>query len=156
YPQRCRRLVLAATAAGGLMVPGKLSVLSKMASPRRYTDADYMAEIGGELYGGALRHRPELLREHAHHMRAPRGRGYYYQQLAMLGWTSVFGLPLLRQPTLVIAGSDDPIVPLVNAKILAALIPKAKLHVVDDGHLFLVSRTDEIAELVRGFLAAKA
>ena len=34
----CRRLILAATAAGGLMAPGKPSVLLKMASPRRYLD----------------------------------------------------------------------------------------------------------------------
>jgi len=153
YPQRCRRLVLAATAAGGLMVPGELSVLSKMASPRRYADPEYMAQVGAELYGGVFRRRPELLRKHAHHMRAPRGRGYQYQQLAMLGWNSALGLPLLRQPTLVLAGSDDPIVPLVNARMLAALIPDARLHVVDDGHLFLVTRAPEIARVVDAFLA---
>jgi len=155
YPQRCRRLVLAATASGGLMVPGKLSVLSKMVSPRRYSDPGYMAQVGAELYGGVFRRRPELLRKHAHHMRAPRGQGYYYQQLAMLGWTSAFGLPMLRQPTLVLAGSDDPIVPLVNAKVLATLIPNARLHVVDDGHLFLLSRAREIAQLVGNFLAGR-
>ena len=42
--KRCRRLVLAATSPGHLMVPGKLAVHLKMASPRRYRDPEYMEE----------------------------------------------------------------------------------------------------------------
>jgi pimeloyl-ACP methyl ester carboxylesterase len=53
-------------------------------------------------------------------------------------------------------GNDDPIVPLINAKILAFLIRRAKLHVVDDGHLFLVSRAKEVAPVVRKFLMENA
>jgi pimeloyl-ACP methyl ester carboxylesterase len=49
-------------------------------------------------------------------------------------------------------GTDDPIVPLINAKILAASIPKAKLHIVDDGHLFLISRASEVAPVIERFL----
>ncbi len=156
YPRRCRRLVLAATGPGVLMVPGKLSVLRKMLSPRRYSDPDFMSKFGGELYGGEFRNRPELLREHGRHIRSPKGRGYYYQLLAAAGWSSLPWLRLLRQPTLVLAGSDDPIVPLINAKILARLIRNATLHVVDDGHLFLISRALELAPVVLRFLAAPA
>ncbi len=53
--KRCRRLVLAATSPGHLMVPGKLTVLLKMATPRRYKDPDYMRRVAGDIYGGALR-----------------------------------------------------------------------------------------------------
>ena len=42
--------------------------------------------------------------------------------------------PRIRQPTLILAGDDDPIVPLVNARIMATLIPDARLHVYHDGH----------------------
>ena len=66
YPRRCRRLVLAATSTGSLMIP---------ASPR-------------------------VLR-------------------------------LIRQPTLILAGDDDPIIPLANARLMAALLPDARLHVQD-------------------------
>src|SRR5207302_9083749 len=52
--KRCRRLVLAATSPGHLMVPGKLTVLLKMATPRRYKDPDYMRRIAGDIDGGAL------------------------------------------------------------------------------------------------------
>ena len=43
YPKRVRRLVLAATAMGGLtMLPGHPRVLLKMVNPRRYVDKGYM------------------------------------------------------------------------------------------------------------------
>jgi poly(3-hydroxyalkanoate) depolymerase len=152
--ERCRRLVLAATSAGAVMVPGKLGVISKLVSPRRYVDPAYLAGVGGQLYGGAYRHDAELLSSHASHIHPPRGLGYLYQLLAAIGWTSIFWLHTLRQPTLVIAGSDDPIVPLVNGRLLAALIPNARLHVIDDGHLFLVSRAGEVGPLVRDFVTS--
>jgi pimeloyl-ACP methyl ester carboxylesterase len=62
---------------------------------------------------------------------------------------------LLRQPTLVLAGSDDPIAPVINARILASLIPRAQLHVVDSGHLFLVTRAQEVAPIIKRFLAGE-
>ena len=55
YPGRCRRLILAATSAGVLMVPGQFSVLRRLANPRRYYDRDYLKRIAPELYGGSLR-----------------------------------------------------------------------------------------------------
>lgn len=153
FPGRCRRLILAATSAGALMVPGKLSVLLKLVSPRRYRDPAFLDAVGGSLYGGGYRKDPELLHEHARHVRPPKGRGYLYQLLAGWGWSSLWWLGSLRQPTLVMHGSDDPIIPLINAKILARLIRKAKLFVIDDGHLFLVNRAQEVAPVVRRFLA---
>ena len=66
-------------------------------------------------------------------------RGYAAQLYAITGWTSLPWLCRLRQPTLVLAGDDDPIVPLVNGRILARLIPDARLHVVrGGGHLFVL------------------
>ena len=156
FPGRCRRLVLAATSPGALMVPGKPSVLLKLVSPRRYRDPAFLDAVGGSLYGGGYRRDPELLREHARHVRPPKGRGYLYQLLAGWGWSSLWWLGSLRQPTLVMHGNDDPIIPLVNAKILARLIRRARLFVIDDGHLFLVSRAQEVAPVVRGFLAETA
>src|SRR5215475_9501940 len=75
--KRCRRLVLAATSPGHLMVPGKPSVLLKMATPRRYRDPAYMKEIAGQIYGGALRNQPDLLRDHLGHVRWSSNYGYY-------------------------------------------------------------------------------
>ena len=150
--KRCRRLVLAATSPGHLMVPGKLTVLLKMATPRRYKDPDYMNKVAGEIYGGALRESPELVRDHLRHVRWSSDYGYYLQLIAGVGWSSLPWLPFLSQPTLVIAGTDDPIVPVANGRILAALIPDARLVTIDDGHLFLVTSADKSAEIISEFL----
>ena len=156
YPKRCRRLILAATSPGVIMVPARLSVLSKLVGPRRYTDPSYLKQIGAEIYGGAYRHDAALLEEHSRHIQAPRGRGYLYQLLAASGWSSLPWLGGLRQTTLVMHGNDDPIVPLANAKILAARIRNATLQVIDDGHLFLITRAREVAPVVKRFLRQEA
>ncbi len=153
YPGFCRKLVLAATAPGTTMVPGSPSVLSKMASVRRYTDPGYMREIAADIYGGAFRTDPTLISTHARAMKGATQYGYALQLLAMAGWTSLPWLWTLRQPTLVMAGTDDPLVPLINAKVLARLIPKARLELIEDGHLFLVTRPAECAAIIEAFLA---
>jgi poly(3-hydroxyalkanoate) depolymerase len=150
--KRCRRLVLAATSPGHLMVPGKLTVLLKLATPRRYKDPDYMGRIAGDIYGGTLRDSPELVRKHLRHVSWSSDYGYYLQLIAGFGWTSLPWLRLLPQPTLVMAGTDDPIVPLANARILAGLIPDARLVTLDEGHLFLVTSAERSARLVSDFL----
>jgi poly(3-hydroxyalkanoate) depolymerase len=153
---RCRRLVLAATSPGHLMVPGRPSVMLKMATPRRYKDPDYMQRIAGDVYGGALRGAPELARKHLRHVRWSSDYGYYLQLFAGFGWSSLPWLRTLSQPTLILAGTDDPIVPVVNARILATLIPKARLVTIDDGHLFLVTSAHESAEIISEFLSKAA
>lgn len=45
----------------------------------------------------------------------------------------------IKHPTLVLAGNDDPLVPLVNARLHAWLLKDSRLHVFDDGHLFLLT-----------------
>ena len=150
--KRCRRLVLAATSPGHLMVPGKPSVLLRMATPRRYKDADYMRRIAGELYGGAFRDSPEAASRHLRHVGWSSDYGYYLQLAAAFGWSSLPFLRLLSQPTLVMAGTDDPIVPIANGRILAKLIRNARLVTIDDGHLFLVTSARASAQIVGNFL----
>jgi poly(3-hydroxyalkanoate) depolymerase len=154
-PRRCRRLVLAATSTGSLMVPARPRVLLHLASPRRHRDRAHAARIAGTIYGGALRRQPELAEplELAHATPASR-RGYLYQLAASAAWTSLPWLRLIRQPTLILAGDDDPIIPLVNARLMAALVPDARLHVYPDGHLGLLTRVAELAPLVSDFLLA--
>ena len=154
--KRCRRLVLAATSPGHLMVPGKLSVLLKLATPRRYKDPAYMHAIAGDIYGGALRASPELVRRHLRHVRWSSDYGYYLQLIAGFGWSSLPWLPFVAQPTLVMAGTDDPIVPVANGKILAGLIPDARLVTINDGHLFLVTSAEESAQIISRFLNSRA
>jgi poly(3-hydroxyoctanoate) depolymerase len=72
------------------------------------------------------------------------------QLLAGTGWTSIHWLHRIRQP--VITGQHDPLVPPINGRILAALLPNAQLVEVDCGHLFLLTRPDEVAAIIDLFL----
>ena len=153
YPVRCRRLILVSTGTGALMVPGNPSALAKIATPRRYQDPVYMAQVAGEIYGGKMRTRPELAHEFARTTHFGSALGYFSQMLGGVGWTSIFWLRKLRQPTLILHGDDDPLVPLVNAKIMHRLIPHSKLYIFHDGHLGLGTSARELAQVVDQFLS---
>ncbi len=154
YRARCRRLILAATAPGVTMVPPGLRVMLNMATPRRYIDRGYAHRIAGSVYGGRFRHDTASVAETLRHVRFSSRRGYYLQLAAIAGWTSVPWLPLLTQPTLIMAGTDDPLVPAPNARLMQRLIPNARLESVDCGHLFLVTQAATSARIVGDFLAA--
>nr|WP_234974436.1 poly(3-hydroxyalkanoate) depolymerase [Williamsia sterculiae] len=153
HPRRCRRLVLASTATGSVMVPARPQVLRKMITPQRYRDPEYAVNVAGELYGGRLRDDPHQIKTLLHdHSRVGSKRGYVLQLLAGVGWSSLPALPLIRQPTLILAGDDDPIIPLVNARIMHRLLPDAELHVYSDGHLGLITLAGELGPRVGAFL----
>ena len=121
-------------------------------NPLRYWGPQYMELIAPKIYGGSLRTNKLRARDHARKMRPPSIKGYYYQIAAIAGWTSLPWLHKLDQPTLVLAGDDDPIVPLINARLLAARIPDSQLRVVDCGHLFLLTRAEALAPEIEDFL----
>src|SRR5690349_16127185 len=152
-PHRCRRLVLAATGTGALMVPAHPRVLAKMVTPRRFSDPDYAAKIAGELYGGTVRaHGEDVARLFVRQLHAGSKVGYLHQMLAGAVWTSLFGLPAVRQETLIVSGTDDPIIPVVNAHIMNALLPHSRLHLHSGGHIDLVHNAAELAPIVEQFL----
>jgi len=157
HPDRVRRLVLAATTPGVISLPGRPSALWILMTPRRYYDSGYLEDVAPTLYGGRVRDHPELMVRHGHvrATRPPTPRGYVGQMIALRRWTSLRRLRGLQPRTLVMAGDDDPIIPLTNARMIARLAPGARLHVVEGGgHLFLFTRPAEMAEQVRGFLDA--
>jgi poly(3-hydroxyalkanoate) depolymerase len=152
-PDRVRRLVLVATAPGALMIPGHPRVLLRMLTPRRHRNPAYAARIAGELYGGSARENPLVARDLLHATtRLGPARGYFYQLISTVGWTSLPLLPRLRPPTLILAGDDDPIIPLVNARIMRRLIPRSQLHVYHGGHLELAADAERLASAVEAFL----
>jgi len=150
YAKRVRCMVLAATSAGMVAVPGHISALSKMVNPLRYTDPDYLHKNFETLYGKISE---EKMLKHSMRISPPTKKGYLFQLMAMAGWTSAPFLPFLSQPTLILAGDEDKIVPLANAQILKTLIPNSRLQVIKGaGHLFFVSRADEKVPMIRNFL----
>jgi poly(3-hydroxyoctanoate) depolymerase len=156
YPSRVRRLVLAATSCGLGSIPGHPAALAAMANPLRFHSRSFFELVAPYVYGGASR-RSALQRSDEARLwlrRRPSFRGYAYQLVAITGWSSLPWLHRLSQPTLVVAGSEDPLVPVRNARILARRIPNATLHVVEGGgHLFLIDQAAESAAAIRRFLA---
>jgi len=152
YSARCRRLILVATSTGALMFPAHLTVLTKMLNPARYFRADYMRAIAPTIYGGRIRREPELIGKIFEQVHPPASLGYYGQMLGAAGWTSIHWLFWLRQPTLIIAGDDDPLIPLLNARLMAALIPNSTLQIVNDGHLFILTDAPKAAQMTQDFL----
>jgi poly(3-hydroxyalkanoate) depolymerase len=152
-PWRCRRLILVATGTGAVMVPAHPRVLAKMLTPRRFSDPDYAGSIAGELYGGTVRaHGEDVARLFLQQLHAGSRMGYLHQLLAGLVWTSVFALPAVRQRTLIVAGTDDPIIPMANAHIMNALLPHSRLHQHSGGHIDLVHNAAELAPVIEKFL----
>jgi poly(3-hydroxyalkanoate) depolymerase len=152
-PRFVRRLVLVGTATGSAMVPARLGVLSKMVTPRRFNDPLYAASIVGEIYGGSARRHPDrVLSLMGDNMRPASRLGYVHQLLAGVGWVSLPWLPLIRQPTLILAGDDDPIVPAINGRVMHRLLPHATLHIYSGGHVTLVTEPEQIAPVVSAFV----
>jgi poly(3-hydroxyalkanoate) depolymerase len=156
HPSRVRRLVLAATGTGWTSVPGDLRVLPILLNTRRYTSPRFLEQVGPRLYGGDVRGDPEILRRQSalRLLYPPTTAGYWWQLMATAGWTSVPWLHRLPHRTLVLAADDDPISHVANGRLLACLIPRARLAVMEGGgHLFAISRPAETARLVERFLA---
>ena len=153
--QRVGRLVLAATGFGAGSVPGSTSAWAELLRPTRYFSPGHLRRVGPAVFGGEVRRRPEILREHgllraAH---APSSRGYVYQLLAAGTWASLPWLRLVTAETLVLMGDDDPIVHPVNGRVLARVLPNARLRIVPHaGHLFLIDQPDDAAAIVNEFL----
>jgi poly(3-hydroxyalkanoate) depolymerase len=152
-PSRCRRLILAATMPGTPMVPGAPGVLIELATPRRFNDPDHLRRIAGDLYGGRARTEPVLADASVQPTEHPAGSfGYWLQLAAIAGWSSHLWLAAVRQPTLILAGDDDPIIPLANAHWMASLLPNSRLHVLSDGHYFIRTSVEETSRVIREFL----
>ncbi len=129
-------------------------MLLALVSRRRYRDPAYLREVAPRLYGGKARTGRSLLEEDVRVARPPSRAGYATQLFAAWGWSSLRWLHRIPHETLVLAGDDDPIVPLVNSRILARRIPRARLEVLPGaGHLFLLDSPDEAAARVIPFLS---
>jgi poly(3-hydroxyalkanoate) depolymerase len=154
-PDRVRRLVLCATGPGLGGVPPKPLAALMLATPARYYHPRLLELSIPHIAGGRTRRDPSALAAHAGERLAnpPELLGYAYQLYAASGWSSLPWLHRVAQPTLIVAGDDDPSVPLGNARLLAARLPDSRLHVVrGGGHLFLLDEPQSAIPQIGGFL----
>jgi poly(3-hydroxyoctanoate) depolymerase len=123
-PQRVRRLVLVATSCGIGGVPSPEDRWLKTYTP-----------LAGQPWP-----RLDVL-------------GMFGQAIALASWSSIPFLGAIRQPTLVIRGAYDRLVPPENGALLARRIPGARLVTLDVGHdLQRADRAGLLAREVEAFL----
>jgi poly(3-hydroxyalkanoate) depolymerase len=154
-PERVERLVLGATSPGVPSVPPNPLVSLLMLSPARYYNRRLAELIVPVIAGGRTARDRGVLRAGLDERLAqpPTPFGYLYQLYSVMGWSSHPWLRQLRQPTLVLHGDEDPVVPLINARYLARAIPQGALHVIrGGGHLFLFDQPDSAMPAIEDFL----
>lgn len=155
HPDFVGNLVLVGTMLGIGSRPVPLRVHKTLLSTTRYRDRAAMERDLPLLAGGRTARDPEVLAAllDARESHPPSTRGYYYQQLSLVAWSSWWWLKRLRCPTLVLHGADDPVVPRANARMLAARIPGARLALVDGaGHLLLFDEAEQVGPVIDTFL----
>lgn len=152
---RVRRLVLASTTFGIGGIPPMPAIQRALWSSRRFRSADVAVETMRTLAGGRTAADPEalaaVLEDRAGN--APTARGYYYQFLSTLWWSSMWWLHTLDVPALVLHGAADPVVSVQNARIVSWLLPDAQLQIVPGaGHLALFDQASDVAGPIERFL----
>jgi poly(3-hydroxyoctanoate) depolymerase len=132
-------------------LPGRPEALWHFIHPRSY-HPERLERVAGDMFGGRLRTEPELVR--SMHIRRPTDTvAALYRMAPLFGWTSLPWLWAIGQPTLVIAGDDDPVTPLANHRVIATLIPRARLHTVrGGGHLVLLDSAEQVGPVIASFL----
>lgn len=74
-----------------------------------------------------------------------------YRGQALFFWRGQRRLALIKQPTLIVGGTDDPITPHEEAEWIHEQIENSKLHLVDDGHVAIYTSAVEVASAINGF-----
>jgi poly(3-hydroxyalkanoate) depolymerase len=154
-PNRVRRLVLCASAPGLGGIPPRPVAALMLATPARYYHPRLLALTLPHIAGGRTAREPDAFSEQsaARLLRPPSAVGYAYQLYAVAGWSSLPWLHRVSQRTLVVAGEDDPSVPVRNGRLLASRLPDARLHVVKGGgHLFLLDEPETVVGVISAFL----
>jgi pimeloyl-ACP methyl ester carboxylesterase len=155
-PERVRRLVLCAASGGvGTRPPKPLAALM-MLTPARYQNGELARRAVPHIAGGRTATDPVALQEGLVHRLAnpPSTSGYLGQLYAASGWSSAPWLRRVKHRTLILHGTDDPVVPVENAHSMVRVMPNAQLHVLEGaGHLFMLDDPDAVVSVLSSFLA---
>jgi pimeloyl-ACP methyl ester carboxylesterase len=156
-PDVVRRLVLVAATPGWGGIPATPWAAAALSTPLRMYSRWYYRVSSEALVGGEVERDPGFVRraEELRRRHAPSVYAYVGQLIALACWSSLPWLTELRQPTLVINGDDDPVVPWANGALLASRIPHARLRLQPrEGHYLLLDRTSSSMPAIDEFLSA--
>jgi pimeloyl-ACP methyl ester carboxylesterase len=155
YPERVRRLILAATACGGKeVVRAKPEVLTALEAKGVKTREEGFWMTAPYNYDPST---PRTLIEEdlMVTLRSPLKRESYQAQIqAITSWAGSHSrLSSLDKQTRIIHGDSDQLIPIENGRILARVIPKAELVLLKEaGHRFMTDKTRAASEAILSFL----
>ena len=156
-PERVQRMVLLASTAGRGSFRGSILATINMLAPVRYLSPRIYDMTAGSLVGGRARHDTAWVADQGllRRKHPPTWRGYLSQLRSILRWS---GFPILGEVShevLVLAGDDDPIIPVVNAMMLTHMLPNGRLLVIrGEGHMMMMDPDSRTHPAIREFLSA--
>lgn len=155
YPEYVEALILASTAPGlGGFPPDPLTIMTA-ANPMRYQIAVVREMAAPIIYRGRVGRHPRLFETEMSGWDMYRATllGVGAQVAAFSNWSATPWLAYVNVPTLVLHGDEDPMAPVANGELIAAIIPGAELHVYEGGgHLVIFDQPDEPAAAISDFL----
>lgn len=157
HPERVGRLVLMSTSPsasrGVMMPPATLEALSSAwtsGDPERALRTAFEVNVSAEYAarGDALEEWRPIAADH------PVSLEVLGAQIAAIrDHDALDDLAQLEPPTLVVHGTDDQVLPVGNADLIAEAVPRARLERFEGiGHLLYLEQPDRAAELVIEFL----
>lgn len=158
WPDRVQRLVLVATSPGRGSFFGDQLAMLNVFSPARYLSARLYAKTIGSMVGGRARHDAAWVADQGllRLKHAPTWRGYLGQLQSLRTWSALPFLHEIPHEVLVLAGEDDPLVPVVNPMMLSHLLPNGRLVVLrHEGHLMAMDPDSRIHGLIPEFIGAE-
>lgn len=162
HPARITKLVSLMSSDGAPWIRATPPALAAMArsitgNGARQARIDRLAEDAAFYRGPHLAFDLAEARRHVEAAldRADRPAGIYRQALAMRGSGDRRALlGSVGCPTLIVHGTDDPVIAVEQGRAAAALIPRARLALLDRaGHDFAAEVTERLCRLVPEFLA---
>jgi 3-oxoadipate enol-lactonase len=158
HPHRLRALVLAATGPGSehlAQQPDPAASAALLGKGARSPEEAYRIACTVLYSPGFQEEHPgfieQQIRDRATRTIDP--RAFKAQLAASQGHDAWDRLPSISVPTLVMHGSEDAVMPLANARLLAERIPGARLVVFDGaGHLFFHEQPERAAAIVEEFV----
>ena len=156
-PHRIRGLVLAATHAGGNMrIPGSQEVYDRLMdnmgmSPEEIVDKNITLLMGESTRKGhpeilkAYRRQQSEIPEQAEH-------AFVAQQAAIQGFDAAAHLKKIKAPTLLLAGDEDRLIPMDNARCMAEHIPNSRVEIMKGaGHLLHLEQPERFNQTLLEF-----
>jgi pimeloyl-ACP methyl ester carboxylesterase len=160
HPERVRSLVLAATQPGGAraVAPDRDVQSFFRRRPNLPTDEAAWASVAYNYSARCRReHADRIAEDIGVRLTHPFAPAAYRAQLRAAASHDCFRrLGGLDVPTLVVHGTEDRVVPVRNAELIAGAVPGARLHAVEQaGHLF-TTEEPAVDRTIAKFLAAAA